>query len=400
MRRAIRPGALLLAVLACGGESPVPVEADPARAEAGTPRSVERIRHYPALVSRVLLRMADLPVPVSVEHGVTLYRVEYWTAGAGGERTHASGVVALPRTGRARGVVSYQHPTRTSRENVPSTPSRATLLAAIAFAGHGYILVAPDYLGLGTGPGAHPYLHAATEASAVVDLLRAARDVVEHHGHDWPDALFLTGFSQGGHASLAAQRALEAAPVDGLRVAATAPIAGVYDLSGVQFPHALEGGAESHPAYLGYLTSAYARVYGQPLRSVIVDRWATAFDSLYDGSREMATVAAALPRDPRELFRPEFLHAYAAGEESWLTRALADNDVVHWTPQAPLRFYYGTRDRDSPAADTRLAVRRLRARGSDASAVDVGGADHGEVVLRAVPRARAWFDSLSPPPSQ
>lgn len=60
------------------------------------------------------------------------------------------------------------------------------------------VVVAADYPGLGT-PGMHPYLIGESEGRAVLDSVRAARDL--------PDAgasnrFAVWGHSQGGHASL------------------------------------------------------------------------------------------------------------------------------------------------------------------------------------------------------
>jgi len=161
---------------------------------------------------RALIRWQGLANTFPTQYGVSLYRVRYWTTGADASLTVASGLVAFPRGSRLRGVVSFQHGTASERVSAPSAPDPSNgVLAAAAFAGRGYLLVAPDYVGLGVSAVPHPYLHADSEADAVVDLLRAARDVVAAAGADWPDALLLTGFSQGGHATLAAQRLLEAA---------------------------------------------------------------------------------------------------------------------------------------------------------------------------------------------
>jgi hypothetical protein len=34
----------------------------------------------------------------------------------------------------------------------------------------------PDYIGMGGSPGLHPYVHAASEATASIDMIRAARE--------------------------------------------------------------------------------------------------------------------------------------------------------------------------------------------------------------------------------
>jgi dienelactone hydrolase len=120
--------------------------------------------------------------------------------------------------------VSWQHGTTTQRSEVPSKPTPDEgVVASLVFAGHGYLLAAPDYLGLGTSEGRHPYYHAESTAASVVDLLRAARRLAEARDLAWPEPLFLTGFSQGGHASIAALRELEAAAEPGLRVTGARP---------------------------------------------------------------------------------------------------------------------------------------------------------------------------------
>ena len=63
----------------------------------------------------------------------------------------------------------------------------------------GYVVVATDYPGLGVPGMIHPYLIGVSEGRAVLDSVRAARDL--------PDAgasnrFAVWGHSQGGHASL------------------------------------------------------------------------------------------------------------------------------------------------------------------------------------------------------
>ena len=67
-----------------------------------------------------------------------------------------------------------------------------TLLAA------GYVIVAPDYEGLGT-PGVHPYLNLSSEAKSA---LAAVKAVKEHYGTQLKGDWMSIGQSQGGHASL------------------------------------------------------------------------------------------------------------------------------------------------------------------------------------------------------
>jgi hypothetical protein len=71
---------------------------------------------------------------------------------------------------------SYQHGTLTQTNEAPSSMNLSgEVSVGIAFATSGYAAVVPDYLGLGDSPGLHPYHHARSEATACVDMLRAAK---------------------------------------------------------------------------------------------------------------------------------------------------------------------------------------------------------------------------------
>jgi acetyl esterase/lipase len=75
------------------------------------------------------------------------------------------------------------------------------------FASWGYIVVAPDYLGLkSTGAPStsfHPYLVAEPTALASIDMVRAAKALLEEQGvaGRWSGDVVVLGVSQGGHAA-------------------------------------------------------------------------------------------------------------------------------------------------------------------------------------------------------
>lgn len=356
-----------------------------------------RLRRIPRFVSAALFRLARIPQTSPVEHGVELYRIEYWTSGVDGRPVPASGLLAMP-TGRGsnRGLVSYQHATQTDRSIVPSSPSRNEgVLISIEFAARGYVLVAPDYIGLGSSPGQHPYLHAASEAAAVVDLVRAATDVVPTRGRSLRGDLYLVGFSQGGHASLAALRALESEPIDGLSVMAAASVAGPYSLLDRSLPYALNGRSALHSPYVGYVATSYAAVTGHPLASIVRHPWPERLPGIFDGSRTLEQVAEALPNDPRQLLTTEALADLAGGRQGWFARALADNSVDDWRPMVPVRCYYGEADLDASPDDAIETARSLRERGGDAEAISVGQRDHNATAFAGIPLARDWFSELA-----
>lgn len=374
----------------------VAVPAQSPNPSRGALKHAEQYGDFPVFALRGMLSLASLPEAPAITTGMTLYRVEYWTQHKDGTPTVASGLVAMPDAGTARGVVSYQHGTNTYRHGAPSSPGigEGAFVSAV-FAGGGYIVTAPDYIGLGTNTDTHPYLVAESTANAVVDLLRAAQALTAHLGRKWPAALYLTGFSQGGHATLATQRALEALGDPDLHVVASAPIAGPYDLANISFPRALGGASDSDPLYLAYMSIAYAHAYGQPLSSLLIEPYATTLPILLDGEHDSEEIAAGLPSKPREMFSPVFLSDFDAGRPTWLLSALAQNEVFQWTPKAPVHLYYGESDNDVSPRESEHAYQELLQRGAAVTLISVGPHDHNQTILHAAPKVRVWFDEVS-----
>jgi len=167
--------------------------------------------------------------------GSTGWRVLYRSTGLDDEPIAVSGTVFAPTgTPPAGGwpVVAWAHPTTgVASRCAPSIgadggagaiPGLADLLQA------GYVVTATDYPGLGT-PGPHPYLVGESEGRAVLDSVRAARQL---EGLSARRDVALWGHSQGGHAVLfAGQLAPTYAPeLDVIGVAAAAPATELAEL--------------------------------------------------------------------------------------------------------------------------------------------------------------------------
>jgi hypothetical protein len=136
--------------------------------------------------------------------GSTAFRIIYRSTGLDGEPIAVSGAIFIPpgaAPAGGRNVIAWAHPTSGVVEAcAPSLmPDLAGTIWGLAeMMARGYVVVATDYPGLGT-PGMHPYLIGVSEGRAVLDSVRAARDL--------PDAgasnrFVVWGHSQGGHASL------------------------------------------------------------------------------------------------------------------------------------------------------------------------------------------------------
>lgn len=336
------------------------------------------------LKARLLLTLSGVD-GISVENSVDCYRMQY-TAGSGTDAVRLSGLLALPRGVAPRRLVSFQHGTSTTRSAVPSQPDGTGIAAAIVFAGNGYALIAPDYPGMGVSPGKHPYYVADAIGPAVAGMVEASQRVP---GVPRGPA-FLSGFSEGGWASLAALRILES---KGTRVLGSAQVAGAYDLRRVSLPAALKGGAASHSLYLAYAAWGQAAYYGHSLDSVLTPEYAATVERLFAGAKPKE-ILSTLPPDPRTMFNQTFLDAFDRNEPHWYLDSFAANSLVDVTPRAPVRLYYGSKDLDVVPEEALAAARSMRTREADVTTFDVGPVGHDASMLAAAPLILAWLREL------
>jgi pimeloyl-ACP methyl ester carboxylesterase len=342
--------------------------------------------------------LRQIGLPDTARYGIETFRVEYCTVATSGEPTTASGLLALPQAQLdLLPLVVYAHSTAAGKTDAPSflteTDSR---IVPFFFASDGFAVVAPDYLGLGISTGHHPYLHATTEASATLDLLRAADAVSHERGARLSHDVFLTGHSQGGHAAMAAGRALQQSHGP-WRMAALAPMSGPLDLSGTESAAVLDPertDPQHASVYMAYLFTAWKDLYGlySDPREVFTAPYADIIEGLFDGTHGIQEIDAVLPV-PEELFRPETL-ALIAHPGGRYAVALRDNDVCDWTPSAPVRLYHSRGDRDAVFANAEQCHRQMMAKGGTAQIMDMGPIDHVGTAVTSVPLIRTWFSHL------
>jgi len=151
----------------------------------------------------VLLRIE--PYQGGLPPNVKGYRILYSTAS--GENlvpAIASAVVFVPATDAPMPIVAWAHGTTgiaahaaPSVENTPAAFTK-TIPGFREAMENGWLIVAPDYAGLGTS-GTHPYLIGLSTGYSVLDAIRAVRQLP---GLRFSGEAVVWGHSQGGHAAL------------------------------------------------------------------------------------------------------------------------------------------------------------------------------------------------------
>jgi len=337
---------------------------------------------------------------VRPRYGLEYHAILYQTTDALGLPATGSGIVVIPVGAASLPVVSYQHGTTFERSEAPSNAESPELFAvSLIYASDGYLVVASDYLGLGISPVPHPYLHAATEASACRDMLRASRMLCKQLNLPWGPQLFLSGYSEGGHATMALQRALEADPRHEFTVTASAPQFGPYDLSGVEFNFALQ---HRHSPALTLAVSnvlyAYSLIYHPfpTLQEMFTPSYAAKLPHLLNGRHSTWSLYLQVPATPRDVLNPAFITAICADPQHPVRRALRENDVYNWRPLAPVRLYYISDDDVVSPENTRIAYTTMHALGADVQTVDLGYPyNHLSAFRPAQVAAKKWFETFN-----
>lgn len=218
--------------------------------------------HGAALVAQVPGTILAQEPMSGAPAGVTAWRIRYRTGGRDGVAPQeATAVIMAPADAADRGprkVVAWAHGTwGVASTCAPSQGQRFfEATPAVSAVAMGYVVVAPDYPGLGTAT-THPYLIGQPTGQSVIDAVRAALAMpAVNAGRRY----VVWGESQGGHAGLwTAMTAGTAPELELIGVAAGAP---PTDLA-ANFREASDPNAR---AFLTALTAdSWSRYFGIPL---------------------------------------------------------------------------------------------------------------------------------------
>lgn len=353
--------------------------AEPAeRSARGELISVELVRTVSAAdgvqAARAAHYSAQLGDPAC---GIKVYRLHFKTIGVNGESTQTSGAMVAPDQCPA----PY-----TLMGLAPGTRVKAGDLTAdrvkTFFAGYGYVIVMPDYLGLGASDYPyHPYLHADSEATAMVDALRAARTAIQQLGIPVAGPLVLTGASQGGHAVLATQRAIEAKHAQEFEIGAVMASSGPYAMTDT-FLDGWQGLTSAGPNPLApilfsYTLYSYQQVYGNLYTSpeeVWQAPYADKVARFFPGPLNLIELwqSGEFPAFPAldSLRQPAFVEAVASHPAHPFRNQLAANELLDWTPRAPLLLCGSSGDAVVDFKNSETAFQRFTSAGARVTLLD------------------------------
>ncbi len=367
---------------------------------------------YASTVTTVQIQFLSLSVGLNTgsAYDVDIYKVRYTTTGSDMQKDTASGLFYLPVDfDGAMPLACYQHGTTDGRSDVPSNFG-AFYEMGILLATHGMATVAPDYLGMGSSRGFHPYVHAETEATAAVDLLKAMQTYLSDQQLLYNGQLFITGYSQGGHAAMALHKYIEEVIPEQFEVTASLPMSGPYSISGVMQDLAFADTEFLYPSFLVYSARGLREVYPDIYRSESelyrpefledIDQFVSDGEGLNELNLDLidGLLVGFGSVIPRNLYKDSILNILSQSADHPLNVALRESDVYDWTPIAPVLMLYCEADDQVPFRNSILADSIMNANGAmDVQAQDVsGGRDrtHTECALPALNVGIPWLISF------
>lgn len=256
----------------------------------------------------------------------------------------------------------------------------------LAYAGREIISIFPEYLGFGIPDMPQRYFSKVAEAHVMLDAARAVRNFYADAAAEGnapgviPSGdLFLSGFSQGGHA---AHAAADLQPE-------YAPEIEITGLIGFGQTNDVAMLMREMAYYSPYIIHTYAEIYGKDRidpADYLLPRWMDSFEQDIMGLC-VEEFQFHYPRDGKTLFTPEFYEALHNDLEHELmsetfpemAEVLRENRAGFDGHGLPTLVIHGTDDIIVSTAAQDRFVEALRHGGSEVSYIIISGARHRDV---------------------
>lgn len=378
-----------------------------AAAEPGTILDVEYLGAYtPAAIqleNEVLFEKAGVPDPrYEVEH----YLLHFQSTDVDGSTARIRAQLFVPRFPQPTESPVYVFGAGTTGVSEKCAPIveipainrwghfRANMLA---YAGEGFITIFPEYLGFGDPETPQRYFSKVAEAHVMLDAARAVYAFFERNTSPAQpsDALFLGGFSQGGHA---AHSAADLQPQ-------YAPELTITGLVGYGQTNDVAMLMREMAYYSPYIIYTYAEIYGRELidpADYLLPTWMPTLEQDIHGLC-VEEFQHHYPRDGVELFTPDFYNALHADTEGFrlarsfpeMARVLRENRAGFDGHGLPSLVLHGDQDIIVSVAAQERFVAALCRGGSAVQFVVLPGARHRDVRPDGFAYSVAWMKHLA-----
>ncbi|MDP6908992.1 MAG: lipase family protein, partial [Flavobacteriales bacterium] len=269
----------------------------------------------------------------------------------------------------------------------------------LMFGTDGYAVCEPDYVGLGFGERRHLYIHADSEANAGIDMMKAVVELDSIMGLKRDSMIFISGYSQGGHAAMSVHRKLQEKYSDQYTVTASSPMSGPYDLDGVQAEVMFHEYTQPH--YLPYLLLGYNEIYHIFHRENFYDQVFKApyneiVRGVFDGEHSVGNINDTLPIVPKDMLSDSLVDLFLNDPEFKFKKLLVENSMDNWKPERPIQICYCDADEEVSSKNAHVAYKNMKALGAENVTLRRAGKNytHRQCADWAVVYTKFYFDSF------
>ncbi|EFK35092.1 Por secretion system C-terminal sorting domain [Chryseobacterium gleum] len=293
--------------------------------------------------------------------GLKGYKITYYTKNENNILVKATGLLMYPNVPFKLSTVVSDHGTTDSRYNVPSNfkgALTAGFVVELSYVLNGYILMAPDYVGMGTGDGVHPYVDYATEAGATIDFITAANKVLAQLNIKRYDEYFLAGYSQGAHAAMSTLKRLSISNPDNIKFKYAYMGDGPYDFSGVTLNKGiLEKEFYPFTSFVANVVNSCNntgyKTYNNDISEVISAEYLDKYN--YHVVQDNGGLLWG-PVIWRKLFTGSFVNDVTNNPDNKLRQCLKPKDVYDWYNKTPMTLGHSTVDLAIPPENTSKTI--------------------------------------------
>ena len=394
-----------LLLVACGGDS------DSSSSTSPTDPSGIPANNIQNPVVKVEAYTATSLSGVAAQSSILTYKM----LGQSGQEVQATSLVFTPNTAPpASGwpIVVWAHGTTgvadaCAPSKMALTDSTKDLISKLLAAG--YVVVAPDYEGLGTA-GLHPFLNVKSEAYSITDAVVATRNYLSSQGKVMSKKWLTVGHSQGGNASLGAAQYASRAQLDYKGTVAVAPasnlgfilIAGEQAVASATLDKKIPMYAQLD-TYTALVTAglrnaqptfSYTQVFKSPTDSI-----ASQAESLCAG--ELAQTFAGAMQNYAGTHGGS-LDGYARTQTDFMTLSLVktfldtDSQPLKAKVSTPIIIYQGVADTTVPKIATDILISNALVAGTKVNTYITGNWDHSTAMSSNVDNIVGDVKSLMP----
>lgn len=293
--------------------------------------------------------------------GLKGYKITYYTKNENNVLVKATGLLMYPNVPFKLSTVVSDHGTTDSRHNVPSNfkgALTAGFVVELSYVLNGYILMAPDYVGMGTGDGTHPYVDYTTEAGATIDFITAANKVLAQLNIKRYDEYFLAGYSQGAHAAMSTLKRLSISNPENIKFKYAYMGDGPYDFSGVTLNKGvLEKDIYPFTSFLANVlhtcNNTGFKTYNNDISEVISAEYLDKYN--YHVVQDNGGLLWG-PVIWRKLFTTSFVNDVTNNPNNKLRQCMKPKDVYDWYNKTPMTLGHSTVDLAIPPENTSKTI--------------------------------------------